>query len=626
MSSRDKPLYYVAKTILENPSIIQAIIEGFIQDWTGVFDIVIDNNIESLMFNRRGTATKFCEVVRKSETGNTLCNTCDSLHIRNSIETLKPFGSLCHAGLYVLSVPILVSGECVATILWGQCRHKGEEEDSSMLTYLTEQKLGLTSSELSILREDIPLLSNDEIGEVKRRLEQVAEFIGQQCDKVIELERTKIEVNTRREEALALQQVVASLMEIGPIESFWGRFDKVLTKICDIIGAIAGAVFFVDDTNRFRVVSVANLPGDIFKGKSYVGSEEIFRSVLQKRESKVIDFEYHLSESFCKDVAPLFLISFPDRVGLVPLVLSAIEEAIICFFVNADDDIRNSLIIDDELPIIMPLIASQIITAHENSRLFSEKDALANEMKKRTIEKDSFFEIVAHQLIAPLNSLQANADRLLKNYEYWTSDENLTKIKTIRSLSRSAARLARNFEWNVRSGTTSINVSLSRLKWTRLIPFLIACAIDVQGMAVQTGIRVHVDENIDPLLEVHIDKTSFSQVIVNVMDNAVKYSKENTLVLVSVETLKPDVAIRITNYGISISKEEAEKVFERDYRGETAKENVIVGSGLGLFVARDIVHLHGGSIRVQSSTYYQHLNAYEVVFEVRLPAYRIGIS
>ena len=90
--------------------------------------------------------------------------------------------------------------------------------------------------------------------------------------------------------------------------------------------------------------------------------------------------------------------------------------------------------------------------------------------------------------------------------------------------------------------------------------------------------------------------------IVNVLDNAVKYSTGNKPIEVDVRRgAVGEVDIRITNYGVGLRDEDCERIFESGYRAESAKEVPIEGSGIGLYVARELTRLYGGHVRAEPS-------------------------
>ncbi len=111
---------------------------------------------------------------------------------------------------------------------------------------------------------------------------------------------------------------------------------------------------------------------------------------------------------------------------------------------------------------------------------------------------------------------------------------------------------------------------------------------------------------IDDLGEIPIfaDKLHLTQVLVNLLDNAVKYSKEEVTILIHLRTTNGYTEISIQDDGIGISSSQQERIFERFYRVPKGNVHDIKGFGLGLSYVKDIIERHGGSVRVESKEHH----------------------
>jgi two-component system sensor histidine kinase SenX3 len=114
-----------------------------------------------------------------------------------------------------------------------------------------------------------------------------------------------------------------------------------------------------------------------------------------------------------------------------------------------------------------------------------------------------------------------------------------------------------------------------------------------------------------------IDNKMFKQAVTNLLDNAVKYSNYKTDVLIDSNLSAAYGYINITNFGIPLTPSDVEKIFERYYRTEAAKERYVIGSGIGLEIAREILRLHGGDLVAKPSI---HTAAgWKTTFVISLP-------
>jgi signal transduction histidine kinase len=104
----------------------------------------------------------------------------------------------------------------------------------------------------------------------------------------------------------------------------------------------------------------------------------------------------------------------------------------------------------------------------------------------------------------------------------------------------------------------------------------------------------------DEPVTIRIDKDAISQVLLNLLNNAVKYSDEDKYILVKVQKDLSSALISVTDHGVGISKEESKRIFDKFYRVSTARSKETRGSGLGLTLAKHIIEAHGGTIEVES--------------------------
>lgn len=101
--------------------------------------------------------------------------------------------------------------------------------------------------------------------------------------------------------------------------------------------------------------------------------------------------------------------------------------------------------------------------------------------------------------------------------------------------------------------------------------------------------------------EVQIDKDKITQVIDNIVSNALKYSPEGATITVSLVNQGKNIRVGVADQGVGIPRESQAKIFERFYRVDKARARNVGGTGLGLAIAKELVHAHGGKIWVQST-------------------------
>ncbi len=97
-----------------------------------------------------------------------------------------------------------------------------------------------------------------------------------------------------------------------------------------------------------------------------------------------------------------------------------------------------------------------------------------------------------------------------------------------------------------------------------------------------------------------LDRDKISFALRQVIDNAIKFSKEDGVVCVNMRNAEGQCEISVEDNGIGISKDQLPKLFEKFYQVDADRTGQVRGFGLGLFYAREFIRMHGGSISIES--------------------------
>ena len=110
-------------------------------------------------------------------------------------------------------------------------------------------------------------------------------------------------------------------------------------------------------------------------------------------------------------------------------------------------------------------------------------------------------------------------------------------------------------------------------------------------------IQTKIQPDLPPVL---MDRDAMAQAISNLLDNAIKYSRDVKQLSITTETVRSNLSIEIADHGIGIPRDEQEKIFEKFYRVGNGLVHDVKGSGLGLSLVKHIVQAHNGTISVES--------------------------
>jgi signal transduction histidine kinase len=130
----------------------------------------------------------------------------------------------------------------------------------------------------------------------------------------------------------------------------------------------------------------------------------------------------------------------------------------------------------------------------------------------------------------------------------------------------------------------------------------------------QISIAVDIQPKLSPI---RVDRTRLQEALYNLLDNAVKYSRERSEIRVSARQSDHEIELSVNDQGIGIAKEDLPRIFERFYRAEKSRtRRETTGFGLGLSIANWIVEHHGGRIEVNSQ------EGKGTAFAIWLPLYK----
>jgi signal transduction histidine kinase len=232
---------------------------------------------------------------------------------------------------------------------------------------------------------------------------------------------------------------------------------------------------------------------------------------------------------------------------------------------------------------------------------------VAREMEILRIKSD-FVSSVSHEFKTPLTSMKALTERL----ETGKVTQPAKMKQYISIISHDIDRLIRlvgnilNFS-NIEEGK-----KVYRKEETDIAIWLKEVINNYQKESIERGISISADIE-DDLPALNIDKDSMTQAIFNLLDNAVKFSKDVKEIGVTVLKNESSIIMKVKDKGIGIENDEKDKIFEKFYRGKSAVNNFINGTGLGLALVKYTVEAHNGQIEVESEP------GWSTVFTITLP-------
>ena len=135
-----------------------------------------------------------------------------------------------------------------------------------------------------------------------------------------------------------------------------------------------------------------------------------------------------------------------------------------------------------------------------------------------------------------------------------------------------------------------------------IISFIEDIIKGMEPIAKQFNIKIYLEKSVESSVAVSLDRQKISMVLSNLIDNAIKYNVANGKVIVKIERLKdePYLEVSVKDTGMGLSEEDIKKLFTKFFRSANAVKFAAEGSGLGLYIAKNIINRHGGKIWAES--------------------------
>ncbi len=243
------------------------------------------------------------------------------------------------------------------------------------------------------------------------------------------------------------------------------------------------------------------------------------------------------------------------------------------------------------------------------SRLVNQEQQARREAEAANRTKDEFLATLSHELRTPLNAILGWASILSR------SDYDKSRVShAVHVIERNARIQAQMIEElldvsRISAGTVTLNASAVA------VGTVLEAAVETVRPAAEAKGVVLVKRLSEPDLTMHADARRLQQIVWNLLSNAVRFTPAGGRVEVALRREGDEVELRVEDTGCGIPTEFLPHVFERFRQGDSSTTRAHGGLGLGLAIVRDLVALHGGTVRAESAG-----DGRGSTFTVRLPA------
>ena len=273
---------------------------------------------------------------------------------------------------------------------------------------------------------------------------------------------------------------------------------------------------------------------------------------------------------------------------------------------------RDNPLDAQEYDILLSILGEGAL-ALENEKNAREKEIASVQAKNEQL-RANILRTISHDLRTPLTTISGYASSLLSSDANFDESTRMQMYTDIYNVSQCLIKLVENLLAATRIEDGRMNLRMNK----ELLGEIVEAALEHVN---QETNRITYDCQ-DEILMVKADSRLLMQVIINLADNAIKYSPSGSPILVSIKREADMAVVEVSDYGCGIADEEKQRVFEKFYRG-SRKNNAADNRrslGLGLYLCDAIVAAHGGSISIKDN------EPQGTVFSFSLPIEEVAID
>jgi PAS domain S-box-containing protein len=240
------------------------------------------------------------------------------------------------------------------------------------------------------------------------------------------------------------------------------------------------------------------------------------------------------------------------------------------------------------LPILLGV--AMLEASKDKSVAFVVDNTARKRLEKR---KDEFIGLASHELKTPLTTIRVFTQLLERSLVRENDQKNLSYLLKIdRQITRLSSLVEDLLDISkIEAGKLSLNYE--RIDLNQLIENSVSAI-----QAITEDHELTVEGSVKN--RIWADPYRIEQVVTNLLTNAIKYSPKSSKVVISIDETPTEMGMKVTDYGVGIPETQQTKVFEKFFRAQGKNRHSFPGLGLGLYLSKQIIDRHGGTIWLQS--------------------------
>ncbi|HEX2994066.1 MAG TPA: ATP-binding protein [Anaerolineales bacterium] len=243
-------------------------------------------------------------------------------------------------------------------------------------------------------------------------------------------------------------------------------------------------------------------------------------------------------------------------------------------------------------------LASQVAVALQNARMYVEQAALVTQLRELDRLKSSFLANMSHELRTPLNSILGFADVIIEGLDGPLTENMSNDLRLIQKNGQHLLHLINDVLDMSKIEAGRMNLSPENFKVVEVLEEVTSIT---STLASEKNLALFIDEDSDPEIGIYADRTRLRQVMINLVNNSIKFT-ENGKISLKVASLEgARILITVKDTGIGIPPDKLEVIFQEFTQVDSSTTRKVGGTGLGLPISRRLIEMHGGRVWAEST-------------------------
>jgi signal transduction histidine kinase len=243
-------------------------------------------------------------------------------------------------------------------------------------------------------------------------------------------------------------------------------------------------------------------------------------------------------------------------------------------------------------------LATQVAVALQNARLYVEQAALVTQLRELDRLKSSFLANMSHELRTPLNSILGFADVIIEELDGPLTENMANDLRLIQKNGQHLLHLINDVLDMAKIEAGRMNLNPEKFTACEVLEEVTSIT---STLASEKNLALFITEDTDREVKIFADRTRLRQVMINLVNNAIKFTETGKISLKVAPLEGARILISVKDTGLGIPADKLEAVFQEFTQVDSSSTRKAGGTGLGLPISRKLVEMHGGRLWAEST-------------------------